>query len=257
MSTVAAVSSKVRDRCSQAEWQTRLDLAAAHRLFHLWGMTDTIYTHLSARVPGEPEHFLINPYGLMFHEVSASTLVKIDLDGNIVDEADYGCNPAGYTIHSAIYSARPDVSAAMHLHTTASMAVSTQKDGLLPLNQHALRWYNRIAYHDYEGIALDLDERIRLQNDLGGHNAMILRNHGLLTVGIDVPEAAVLMYYLEQSCQTQVATLAGNRELHLPTPEVCERTARQYVEKYPAAGVLEWKALVRWLEHEDGPGYAA
>jgi ribulose-5-phosphate 4-epimerase/fuculose-1-phosphate aldolase len=254
---MTAVLSKTQARCSPEEWKARLDLAAAHRLFHLWGMTDTIYTHLSARVPGEPEHFLINPYGLMFHEVSASSLVKVNMDGQVVDEADYGCNPAGYTIHSAIYSARPDVGAAMHLHTTASMAVSTQSEGLLPLNQHALRWYNRIAYHDYEGIALDLEERQRLQKDLGHHNAMILRNHGLLTVGVDVPEAAVLMYYLEQSCRTQVATLAGNRDLVLPSADVCERTARQYSENYPRAGVLEWDALVRWLVHEDGDGYLA
>lgn len=253
---MSAAPSKIRATCSDAEWTARKDLAAAHRLFHLWGMTDLVYTHLSARVPGEPEHFLINPYGLMFHEVTATSLVKVDLSGAIVDQADHGCNPAGFTIHSAIYQARDDAGAAMHLHTTASMAVSTQVDGLLPLNQHALRWYNRVAYHDYEGIALDLEERERLAADLGHHHSMILRNHGLLTVGSTVPEATVLMYYLEQACRTQVATLAGNRPLVIPSPEVCERTARQYSDNYPAAGVLEWAALLRWLEQQDGDAYA-
>lgn len=253
--TAPAVKNAPRPGMSAAEWKARVDLAAAYRWFDLLGLTDLIYTHMSARVPDAPHHFLINPYGLMFHEITASNLVKVDIDGNLVEPSEFGMNPAGFTIHSALYHARPDIGAAIHLHTIASMAVSTQKDGLLPLNQHSLRWYNRIAYHDYEGIALDLEERDRLAADLGSHHSMILRNHGLLTVGGDVPEAAVLMYYLEDSCKCQVATLAGNRDLVLPSPDVCERTARQYEHKYPRAGVLEWDAVLRWIDAKGGDGY--
>lgn len=246
-----------KDVVSAAEWKTRVDLAAAYRLFHLLGMTDLIYTHMSARVPDEEGRFLINPYGLMFHEVTASSLVKVDINGNLAEDSEYDANPAGFTIHSAIHMARKDVGCAIHLHTTAGMAVSAQAEGLLPLTQHSLRWYNRIAYHDYEGIALNHDERERLTRDLGNHHSMILRNHGLLTVGQDVPEAAVLMYYLEQSCRTQVAALAGGRPLVTPSEEVCEHTARQYETAYPRAGVLEWDALLRWIEQQDGDGYRA
>ncbi|WP_207460837.1 class II aldolase/adducin family protein [Azospirillum sp. SYSU D00513] len=232
---------------SEAEGKTRRDLAAAYRLFDRLGMTDLIYTHMSARIPDAPHHFLINPYGMMFHEVTPENLVKVDIDGNLVETDGSGINPAGFTIHSAIYQARPDVGAAIHLHTTAGTAVSVQAEGLLPLTQHSLRWYGRIAYHDYEGIALDLEERERLTRDLGRHHTMILRNHGLLTVGADVPEAAVLMYYLEEACKEQIAALSGNRPLALPSPEVCERTALQYEKNYPRAGVLEWEPLMRWL----------
>ncbi|HSK40986.1 MAG TPA: class II aldolase/adducin family protein [Arenibaculum sp.] len=246
-----------QDTVPAAEWKTRVDLAAAYRLFHLLGMTDLIYTHMSARVPGEEQHFLINPYGLMFHEVTASNLIKVDIDGNLAEESDGEANPAGFTIHSALYMARSDIGCAIHLHTNAGMAVSAQAGGLLPLTQHSLRWYDRIAYHDYEGIALDERERERLARDLGNHHSMILRNHGLLTVGRDVPEAAVLMYYLEQSCRTQIAALSGGRPLVTPSPEVCEHTARQYERAYPRAGVLEWGALLRWIEGQGGDGYRA
>lgn len=247
----------VQDRVSAEEWKTRVDLAAAYRLFHLLGMTDLIYTHMSVRVPGEEDRFLINPYGLMFHEVTASNLVKVDSAGNLADNADPDAkaNPAGFTIHSAIHMARPDVGCAIHLHTIAGMAVAAQKDGLLPLTQHALRWYNRLAYHTYEGIALDHAERERLAADLGNHHSMILRNHGLLTVGADVPEAAVLMYYLEQSCRSQVAALSGGQALVTPSHEVCEHTAQQYEKAYPRAGVLEWESLLRWIDQEGGDDY--
>jgi len=240
---------------SPEEWATRVDLAAAYRLFHLLGMTDLVYTHMSARVPGEPDRFLINPYGLMFHEVTASNLVKVDADGNLAEETEWDCNPAGFTIHSAIHDARPDAGSVIHLHTTAGMAVSAQKEGLLPLTQHSLRWYNRLAYHTYEGIALDLAERERLAADLGQHHTMLLRNHGYLTVGRDVREAAILAHYFEQSCREQIAALSGGRELVFPAAEVCEHTARQYEEKYPRAGTLEWDPLLRWIEREDGAGY--
>ena len=240
---------------SDAEWKTRVDLAAAYRLFDFLGMSDLIYTHMSARVPDADGHFLINPYGLLFGEVTASNLVKVDIDGNLVEESAFGANPAGFTIHSALYMARADIGCAVHLHTNAGMAVSAQADGLLPLTQHALRWYNRLAYHDYEGIALDHTERERLARDLGNHHSMVLRNHGLLTVGADVPEATVLMYYLEQSCRSQIAALAGGKPLVTPPPEVCEHTARQYEEAYPRAGVLEWDALLRLVEARTGDGY--
>ncbi|GAA0573442.1 class II aldolase/adducin family protein [Caenispirillum bisanense] len=242
-------------KVSAAEWKTRVDLAAAYRLFHLLGMTDLIYTHMSARVPGEDGHFLINPYGLMFHEVTASNLVKVDIDGKLAEGSDGEANPAGFTIHSAIYMARPDVGCAVHLHTTAGMAVSAMEEGLMPLSQHALRWYNRVAYHDYEGIALNHEERVRLASDLGRHHTMILRNHGMLTVGQDVPEAAVLMVDLEQACKTQIAALSGGRPVVTPPAAVCEHTARQYEEVYPRAGVLEWAPLLRWVEQQDGAGF--
>lgn len=246
-----------QDKVSPAEWKTRVDLAAAYRLFHLLGMTDLIYTHMSARVPDQENRFLINPYGLMFHEVTASNLIKVDSEGNLADDSEGEANPAGFTIHSALHMARPDIGCAIHLHTHAGMAVSAQADGLLPITQHSLRWYDRIAYHDYEGIALDHAERERLARDLGNHHSMILRNHGLLTVGRDVPEAAVLMYYLEQSCRTQIAALSGGRPLVTPSPEVCEHTALQYEKAYPRAGVLEWGPLLRWVDGQGGDGYRA
>lgn len=244
-----------QDTVSAAEWQTRVDLAAAYRLFHLLGMTDLIYTHMSARVPDEEGRFLMNPYGLMFHEVTASNLIKVDVDGNLAEDSEFKANPAGFTIHSALHMARENIACAIHLHTRAGMAVSAQAEGLMPLTQHSLRWYNRIAYHDYEGIALDHAERERLASDLGDHHSMILRNHGLLTVGRDVPEAAVLMYYLEQSCRTQVAALGGGRPVVTPSREVCEHTAQQYETAYPRAGALEWAGLLRWIEQQDGDGY--
>jgi ribulose-5-phosphate 4-epimerase/fuculose-1-phosphate aldolase len=254
MIATAAHPPRSTRNCSDVEWKARIDLAAAYRLFDRLGMTDLIYTHMSARIPDTPDHFLINPYGLMFHEVTPDNLVKVDIDGKLIDpDSNHGINPAGFTIHSAVHHARPDVGAVIHLHTDAGMAVSAQADGLLPITQHSLRWHNRIAYHAYEGIALDLAERERLVADLGGHHSMILRNHGLLTVGQDVPEAAVLMYYLEQACRQQIMALSGGRPLVYPSPEVCEHTARQYEHAYPRAGVLEWDALVRWLDNSVGP----
>ncbi|MCG5241222.1 class II aldolase/adducin family protein [Azospirillum doebereinerae] len=250
----AAHAPRSTRNCSDVEWKARTDLAAAYRLFDRLGMTDLIYTHMSARIPDTPDHFLINPYGLMFHEVTPDNLVKVDIDGNLVEEREGDqINPAGFTIHSAVHRARHDAGAVIHLHTDAGMAVSAQADGLLPITQHSLRWYNRIAYHDYEGIALDLAERERLVADLGTHHTMILRNHGLMTVGQDVPEAAILMYYLEQACRQQVMALSGGRPLITPPAEVCEHTARQYEHAYPRAGVLEWESLVRWLDGTTGP----
>jgi ribulose-5-phosphate 4-epimerase/fuculose-1-phosphate aldolase len=238
-------------RYSPAEWETRVQLAACYRLVARYRMTDLIYTHISARVPGLKDQFLLNPYGLMFEEVTASNLVKIDLDGRLLEDNGYGVNDAGFTIHSAIHAARHDVACVLHTHTRAGFAVSCQKQGLLPLNQMALQFHGRLAYHDYEGIALDHDERPRLVHSLGGRHAMILRNHGLLTAGRTIPEAFSLMFYLERACEIQIAALAGGGELIFPSPEVCEKTARQHEMDDKPLGDLEWAAHIRALDRED------
>jgi len=241
-----------KTRWSEAEWETRVQLAACYRLVARYRMTDTIYTHISARVPGVEDQFLLNPYGLMFDEVTASSLVKIDLEGRLVEESDYRVNAAGFTIHSAIHAARHDVFCVLHTHTRAGMAVACQKQGLLPLNQISLQFYNRLAYHDYEGIALDLDERPRLVASLGDKRSMILTNHGLLTAGRTIPEAFSLMFYLERACEIQIAALAGGSELVIPSPEVCEKTARQAeLENDAPLGDQEWAAHIRALDRED------
>jgi ribulose-5-phosphate 4-epimerase/fuculose-1-phosphate aldolase len=215
---------------SDEEWRIRCDLAALYRLIAHYRMTDFIYTHLSARLPGPEHHFLINKYGVLFEHMRASDLVKIDLDGNVVEDSPQSkrVNAAGFTIHSAIHMAREDLMCVIHTHTAAGIAVSAQKHGLLPISQQSLRFYERIAYHGYEGIALDLDERERLVADLGQHDAMILRNHGLLVGGRSIPEAFLNIYSLERSCQAQVAALSGGTEIVLPPKEVCEHTAAQF-----------------------------
>lgn len=245
----------LRQRVSPEEWEVRVDLAACYRLAAHFRMTDLIYTHISARVPGPEHHFLINAFGQLWDEIGASTLVKVTLDGDIVDDpTGYGFNRAGYVIHSAVHRARPDVACVMHTHTAAGIAVSAQENGLLPLSQHAMRFTNSIAYHDYEGLALELEEQQRLVRDLGSHKAMILRNHGLLTCGASIPETLDTMYYLERACQTQVTAMAGGAKLRIPAPAVAEKTAAQfralpYKPKRP-----EWKALLRMLDKTD-PSY--
>jgi ribulose-5-phosphate 4-epimerase/fuculose-1-phosphate aldolase len=242
---------------SEEEWKIRCDLAALYRLVAHLKMTDLIYTHLSARVPGPEHHFLINHYGVLFHQMRASDLVKVDLDGNIVGEqSSKRVNAAGFTIHSAIHMAREDMMCVIHTHTAAGIAVSAQKQGLLPISQHSLRFYGHLAYHGYEGIALDLDERDRLVADLGKHPAMILRNHGLLVGGRTIPEAFSEIYYLERACQAQVAALAGGSELIFPPKEVCEHTAKQFRER---EGKLEhyemlWQSCLTLVEN-DKPDY--
>lgn len=244
----------MRDRVSEAEWQTRVDLAACYRLIAHFRWTDIIYTHISARVPGEEDRFLINAYGLLFDEIRASDLVKVDHEGNIVeDPTGLGINPAGFTIHSAVHIARPDVACVLHTHTAAGIAVSAQKDGLLPLSQHAMRFYGGVAYHDYEGIALDLDERQRLQANLGPHFVMILRNHGLLACGRTVREAFDNIYYLQRACEAQVVAQSTGAALVLPPPEVAEKVARQFDRPRPAAK-KDWPALLRLLDRTD-PSY--
>jgi ribulose-5-phosphate 4-epimerase/fuculose-1-phosphate aldolase len=241
-----------KSRWSEAEWETRVQLAACYRLVARYRMTDHIYTHISARVPGTWDQFLLNPYGLMFDEITASNLVKIDLEGRQVEESSYGVNAAGFTIHSAIHAARHDVFCVLHTHTRAGMAVSCQKQGLLPLNQIALQFYNRVAYHEYEGVALDHDERPRLVRSLGDKRSLILSNHGLLTAGRTIPETFSLMFYLERACEIQIVALAGGVELIIPSPAVCEKTARQheYDDDRPI-GDQEWAAHLRALDRED------
>jgi ribulose-5-phosphate 4-epimerase/fuculose-1-phosphate aldolase len=243
---------------SDAEWQIRCDLAALYRLVahHRW--TDFIYTHISARVPGPEHHFLINKYGVLFQDMRASDLVKIDVHGNIVDEralSSRDVNAAGFTIHSAIHMAREDLMCVVHTHTPAGIAVSAQKHGLLPISQHALKFYGRLAYHGYEGIALDLDERERLVADLGQHKAMILRNHGLLVGGTSIPEAFLNIYMLERACAAQVDALSGGCELVLPPEEVRVHTAAQFAgAENEAHYAMVWDSALRLIE-DSKPDY--
>lgn len=231
----------------------RLHLAAAYRLIAHFGLDDSIFTHISARAPKEEaEHgFLINPFGLRFDEVTASNLVTVDLDGKIIrDDYGKGINAAGFTIHSAVHAARPEVGCVLHTHTVAGVAVSSMKEGILPLNQWSLQFYNRVATHDYEGIALNLEERERLVADLGNAKAMILRNHGLLTCGGTVGEAFALMYNLERTCKAQLALLSSGAELNRVSDDLAEFTAQQYESMTKERGNPdkkdpEWEAYLR------------
>jgi len=230
----------------------RVDLAACYRLAARFGMTDLIYTHISARVPGPQQHFLINAYGLLFDEIKASSLVKVTLDGEVIDDpTGLGINPAGFVIHGAVHRARHDVACVMHTHTTAGLAVAAQRHGLLPLTQHAMRFTDAIGYHDYEGIALELDEQRRLVADLGRHNAMILRNHGLLVCGATIHDAFDLMAHLERACQAQVAALAGRADVVMPPPEVARKVAAQFARPGRQAPANAWAALLRLLDRAD------
>ena len=250
-----AKPSSLQKRVSEEEWAVRVDLAACYRLAAHFAMTDLIYTHISARVPGPEHHFLINAFGLMWDEITASALVKVTIDGEIVeDTTGSGINRAGYVIHSAVHRARPDVACVMHTHTQAGVAVSAQEEGLLPISQHAMRFWNAIAYHDYEGLALEIDEQARLVRDLGRHQAMILRNHGLLVCGESIAQAFDLMYYLERACRIQVTAMAGGGQLRRPPAEVAEKTARQFRGLPYKVKKTEWKALLRMLDKTD-PSY--
>lgn len=237
---------------ASTEARVRDELAALYRLVAHFRMTDLIDTHISARVPGTKDHFLINRYGVLFHEMRPQDLVKIDLDGNPVDSGDADSqlvNAAGFTIHSAVHAARHDLACVVHTHTADGIAVACQRDGLLPITQHALRFYNRLGYHDYQGIALDLEERESLVASLGRHKAMILRNHGLLAAGSSVAEAFVNIYYLERACQAQVKAQSAGAPLVFPSESVCERTASQF--ERPTAPIYTqrvWTAARRLLE---------
>ena len=248
-------SAAPQSRYGPEEWAVRVDLAACYRLAAHFGMTDLIYTHISARVPGAHAHFLINAYGLLFDEICASTLVKVTLQGEVVDDpTGLGINPAGFVIHGAVHGARHDVGCVMHTHTTAGLAVAAQRHGLLPLTQHAMRFTGALAYHDYEGIALEADEQARLVADLGTRNAMILRNHGLLACAPTVHDAFDLMAHLERACQAQVAALGGNADVVTPPPEVAAKVAAQFARPGRQAPANAWSALLRMLDKRD-PSY--
>mgnify|MGYP001172697636 FL=1 len=244
----------VRGKVSAEEWQTRVDLAACYRLVDRYEMSDLIYNHITARIPGSDDHLLINLYGLLYKEITASNLVKIDLEGNILwkPDTDYGINKSGYVIHGAIHHARPEVKCVLHTHTRAGMAVASVKSGLLPMTQTSMRFHDHISYHDYEGPAINLEERERLVRDLGEHDAMIMRNHGLLTCGATIAQAFNTMYQLEWSCRAQVDAMAGGDEIRLPPQEVIAHTAHLYQPgtRRPY-GVLEWHAMRRLLDAEE------
>jgi ribulose-5-phosphate 4-epimerase/fuculose-1-phosphate aldolase len=240
---------------ASAEWALRVDLAAAYRLIAHFGWDDLVFTHISARIPGPEHHFLINPYGFTFDEITASSLVKVDLDGNKVEQSPYPVNPAGFTIHSAIHDAREDAQCVIHLHTIAGTGVACQEEGLLPLNQTAMLLNGQIAYHDFEGVALNHDERPRLVADLGTKNAMILRNHGTLSVGKSVGEAFTVMYFLERACAMQVAAQAG-KVLRVPEDHVQGVVEQQAAGLSMVADMLVWPALKRKLARTN-PGFDA
>ena len=236
---------------SSAEWEARVDLAAAYRLTDHFGMTSLIYNHITSRVPGTHDQFLINEFGLGYDEVTASNLVKIDLDGNVLEEGKRNINVAGYVIHSAVHAARRDVLCVMHTHTPYGMAVSALEEGLVPMQQEAYQFHDRVAYHEFEGVAVDAEERERLVTDLGDRNAMILRNHGLLTVGSSVCEAWVRMWMLELACKTQVLAQSTGQPLRQAPAAVVEKTA-SFFEGVPFS--LEWPWLLRTLDRKD-PSY--
>ena len=242
----------IRDQVTEAEWQARVDLAAAYRLVALYGWDDLIFTHISARIPGGEHHFLLNPYGMMFEEVTASSLLKIDLQGNKVMESPYFINPAGFTIHSAVHEAREDALCVMHLHTRNGIAVSAQKEGLLPLSQQAMFALGSLAYHDYEGLALDETEKPRLVDDFGHKKYLILRNHGLLTVGRTVAEAFLGMFLLERACEIQILAQSGGGQLSPIPKEIIGRVAAQMDAVTVGMGAtLTWPGLLRKLNRLD------
>jgi ribulose-5-phosphate 4-epimerase/fuculose-1-phosphate aldolase len=244
----------VREVVSDAEWQMRVDLAACYRLTAVYGMTDMIYNHITARVPGEPQHFLINPYGYQYSEITASLLHKVDHHGEIVLRADtpYGINHAGYVIHSAVHQARPDVHCVMHSHTRAGVAVAAMKCGLLPISLTAMRFHGHMGYHDFQGTVVDLSEQASLVADLADHHAMILRNHGLLTCGPTVAEAFNAHYVLDLACRIQIDAMASGAELLVPEPSLLQETATLFKpEVRRPYGLLEWESLLRQLDRID------
>jgi len=244
-------------KVSDEEWAIRVDLAAAYRLVAYYGWDDLIFTHLSARIPGPEHHFLLNPYNLMFEEVTASSLVKVDMDGNPIEPTPFITNPAGFTIHSAIHMARENAQAVMHLHTPAGQAVAAHSQGLLPLTQTAMLVRGDLAFHDYEGVAVDLSERERIVADLGDKNAMIFRNHGTLALGPSVGECFVRLYFLERACQAQIMALSAGEDINNPPQGAPETAAQQGTAGIAvAAKLLAWPALKRKAFRLD-PGFAS
>lgn len=242
----------IRDQVSAEEWQVRQDLAAAYRLVAHYGWDDMVFTHLSARVPGPDEHFLLNPFGYLFSEVTASNLVKIDLEGNVIASQGHEVNAAGFTIHSAVHIARPDAHAVMHLHTDSGVAVSSTAQGLLPLNQHAMFVYHDTAYHEWEGVALDLDERERLVADIGDKHLAILRNHGTLAIGGSVASCFLRLYYLERACKIQVHA-ASQGELHMPAQAAIDmmQTTFSAPASWESISATAWPAMRRLADRLD------
>ena len=251
----AAKEMKIRSRVSDAEWQQRVDLAACYRLVALYHWDDLVFTHISARVPGPEHHFLLNPYGMLFEEITASSLVKVDLQGNKVMGSPYEINPAGFTIHSAIHAAREDAKCVLHIHSLNGIAVSAQKSGVLPISQQSTFVLASLSYHDYEGLALNEDEKPRLVRDLGNKNFLMLRNHGLLTAAESIPDAFLLMYLFEATCAIQVRAQALGAELIPIDPRIIAgATAQASRATRSAGGALAWPGLLRKLERLD-PSY--
>ena len=267
----------VRRSVSDVEWATRVDLAACYRLVALYGMTDLIYNHISARIPGRHDHYLINPYGMLYDEITASSLVKIDVEGQTVLQPDHGynVNVAGFYLHAPVHKARPEVQCILHTHTRAGTAVSALEEGLMPLSQTAMRFHGQLAYHDFEGPAINGAECERIVVDLGNKNAMVLRNHGLLVCGGSIPQTFNRMYWLEQACRIQIDVLASGRTLHMPTERAIDNTvtcfagteitllneaatspvtAKVVPQGSGGYGRLEWPALLRRLDRLN-PGY--
>ena len=254
MADGAGVGSSLKGRVDPQEWQARVDLAALYRLVAMHGWDDLIYTHISARIPGPEHHFLINPYGQLFEEITASCLVKVDLEGRVLQDTDSFINPAGFTIHSAIHAAREDAHFVIHLHTDDGVAVAAQAEGLLPISQHALAVLPMLAYHDYEGVALHLDERARLVADLGDKTLMLLRNHGTLAVGDSAANCWIGMYYLERACAIQVKALAAGRGHVLMASEQSRAEVAEVVRAWGVGGALAWPGSLRKLARSS-PGY--
>jgi ribulose-5-phosphate 4-epimerase/fuculose-1-phosphate aldolase len=252
----SVVIPSLQGKVSDEEWAIRVDLAAAYRMVAYFGWDDLVFTHLSARIPGPEHHFLLNPYQLMFEEVTASSLVKVDVHGNPVDPTPFITNPAGFTIHSAVHMARDDAQAVMHLHTPAGQAVSAHEEGLLPLTQTAMLVLGDLAFHEYEGVAVDHDERERIVSDLGSKGAMLLRNHGTLAVGNSVGECFVKLYFIERACQAQIMALTAGDRLSHPPQGAAELAAQQGAAGLKvAANFLAWPALKRKAYRLD-PGFA-
>ena len=249
------VTHSKKDRVSSEEWDARLELAATYRLVAHHGWTHLINNHITLRVPGTQDQFLINPYGPLFEQITASMLVKIDVDGNVLEDTPFEINQAGFVIHSAIHMSRTDLHCVIHTHTVAGQAISALDCGLLPLNQGSLRFYKRVGYHDHEGISHDLSERDRIVRDLGENKVLILRNHGLLTAGVNCAEAFNLMYHLEKSCETQMLVLASNQPYSMAPSEVCEKGAAQFYRGNRALGQRDWPALMSLVEAKY-PDYA-
>jgi ribulose-5-phosphate 4-epimerase/fuculose-1-phosphate aldolase len=238
---------------SETEWKARVDLAACYRMVARLGMDDLIYNHISMRVPGHEDQFLLNPYGFLFEEITASSLVRIDTDGNKLDDTPYTVNKAAFVIHGAVHKTSHDAACVLHTHSDASTAISCQKDGLLPLSQFAMRFYQRQAFHGYEGVAIDLEEQERIIRHLGDNRVMLMRNHGILTVGRTPGEAFMLLYYFERASRIQLDLQASGAELVVPPHEVCEKAARQFWESKGdilIAGEREWPAFLRQLDRE-------